>query len=72
MQVSIVNVMKFPSTDPKRIGQMDTLVIVRTDGKAVTTITIPKDTSDKAEIEKAVAAELQKRSSLVGHTFEVK
>lgn len=72
MQVQIINTMKLPSTDPKRIGQVDTVVICKIDGRAITTVTIPKDTSDKAEVEKAIAAYLQKSGSLVGHTFEVK
>lgn len=72
MQVQIINVMKMPSTDPKRIGQQDTVVICKIDGRTVTTVAIPKDTTDKSEIEKAVTAELQKRAAVIGHTFEIK
>ena len=64
--------MRLPSSDPKRLGQFDTVIVCKLDGRAVTTVTIPKDTADKKEIEAAVTAELAKRNAVIGHTFQVK
>ena len=71
MEIEILGVTKIPSADSKRLGQMDTLVTVKIDGRHTSLVAIPKDVSDPKEIERAVGDELKTRLKIVGHKFTV-
>lgn len=69
MEIEILSVMVFPSVDADRRGQSDTLIVMRIDGQRTDSLTIPKEVTDKAELEKIITAEMKKRSALIGHKF---
>lgn len=71
MQAEIVGIIKIPSTDTSRRGQMDTMVQVQTDPGGITVVTIPKDTNDAKEIETFVIKELKARNMAIGHKFKI-
>lgn len=71
MEIEIVDVRKLPAPDPKRIGQSDTFVSFRKDGRAIDTLIIPIDTNDIKVIETAIAKELTSRAKAIGHKFNL-
>ncbi len=72
MQIEIVSVQAFPATDPKRIGQFDSMIVYRIDKRRVDSLTIAVANPDKAAIEKAIVEQQKTRASLIGHSFEIK
>lgn len=71
MQVEILNVQQFPATDPKRIGQFDTLVIYRAAAGRTNSVTIPKSPATQKEIEAAIAEQQKQLKPLIGHKFDL-
>ena len=74
MQIQIVNRIQFPSANPERVktGLQDVLYIVRVDAKRTDSVLLPAELTETKAVEKAIAAEIAKRSPLLGHTFEIK
>lgn len=72
MQIEIINVQQFPSTDPKRLGQFDSLVLYRSAIGRTNSVTIPKNPVDAKDIEKAIAEQQKSIAPLIGHKFEIK
>jgi hypothetical protein len=72
VQIEIINVAQFPSTDPKRIGQFDSMVIYRAAGGRTNSVTIPKTPVDVKDIEKAIVEQQKSLAPLLGHKFEIK
>lgn len=71
MQIEIINVQQFPSTDPKRIGQFDSLVVYRAAGGRTNSVMIPKNPVDQKDIEKAIAEQQKNLKPLIGHKFDI-
>jgi len=71
VQIEIINVAQFPSTDPKRIGQFDSMVIYRAAGGRTNSVTIPKTPVTAKEIEAAIAAQQKSLAPLIGHKFTI-
>lgn len=72
MQIEVINVQQFPASDPKRLGQFDTLVVYRIDKKRTDSLTIAVASPDKAAIEKAITEQQKTRAPLIGHSFDIK
>lgn len=72
MKIEVINVLSFPSTDPKRLGQTDSLVFYRVDKIRADSVTIAKANPTAQEIETAVSAQIKAKAPLIGHSFEVK
>lgn len=72
MQIEIINVQQFPSTDPKRIGQYDSMIIYRAAGGRTNSVTIPKTPVTAKEIEAAIAEQQKQLAPLIGHKFDIK
>jgi len=72
VQIEIINVAQFPSTDPKRIGQFDSMVIYRAAGGRTNSVTIPKTPVDVKDLEKAIVEQQKSLAPLLGHKFEIK
>lgn len=71
MQIEIINVQQFPSTDQKRLGQFDSMVIYRSAGGKINSVVIPKNPVDAKEIEKAIAEQQKNLKPLIGHKFDI-
>ena len=71
MQIEVINVTQFPSTDPKRIGQFDSLVIYKAAAGRTNSVTIPKNPVDAKDIEKAIAEQQKTLKPLIGHKFDI-
>lgn len=71
MEIEILRILKFPSTDAKRIGQTDTVIFYRIDGKSNDVTTLTKDTSDEREIVSAIKADQDVKSKVVGKKFTI-
>lgn len=72
MQIEVINVQQFPSTDSKRFGQFDSLVLYRAAGGRTNSVTIPKNPVDQKDIEKAIAEQQKNLAPLIGHKFDLK
>jgi hypothetical protein len=72
MQIEIINVQQFPSTDPKRIGQFDSMVIYRGAAGRTNSVMIPKTPVDTKDIEKAIVEQQKSLAPLIGHKFDIK
>lgn len=71
MEVEILSVQQYPSAQKDRIGQMDTFVLVRIDGKRTDSFLFPYTIIDPAELERAINNEVKTRSALIGHKFSI-
>jgi hypothetical protein len=71
VQIEVINVTQFPSIDPKRIGQFDSLVIYRAAGGRTNSVTIPKNPVTAKEIEAAIAEQQKNLKPLIGHKFDI-
>ena len=58
-EVEIIDVRPVPSTDPQRLGQMDTLVTYRVDQFRVYVVRIPKENPTEEEIKAAIKKQLE-------------
>jgi len=72
MQVEIISVQQFPATDPKRLGQFDSLVIYKVAGGRTNSVTVPKTGVNAKEIEAAIAEQQKSIAPLIGHKFDLK
>ena len=59
-EVEIIDVRPVPSTDPNRLGKMDTLVTYRVDQFRVYVVRIPKEEVTEEDIRKAIKEQLEK------------
>jgi len=72
VQIEILSVQQFPATDPKRLGQFDSLVVYRVAGGRTNSVTIGKTPVTAPEIEKAIVEQQKSLAPLIGHKFEIK
>ena len=70
-EIKILEVRKVLSTDPGRIGKMDTIVVYNIDNARVSFIVLSKDPISETDIAEAVKKEEKGRTALVGKTFKV-
>ena len=70
-EIKILEVRKVLSTDPGRIGKMDTIVVYNVDNARVSFIVLSKDPISETDIAEAVKKEEKGRTALVGKTFKV-
>ena len=71
MEAEIVNQLEMPATDPKRSGQLDTVLQVRVEGRFAVVVRIPKENPTEKEIQDAIQAKLKTSQSLIGKKFQV-
>jgi hypothetical protein len=64
VQIEIINVQQFPATDPKRLGQFDSLVFYRVAGGRTGSVTIPKTPADARKTSRRRSPSSRKRLSL--------
>ena len=70
-EVKVLEVRKVLSTDPGRVGKMDTIVVYNVDNARVSFIVLSKDPISETDIAEAVKKEEKGRTALVGKTFKV-
>ena len=70
-EIKILEVRKVLSTDPGRIGKMDTIVVYNVDNTRVSFVVLSKDPISETDIAEAVKKEEKGRTALVGKTFKV-
>jgi hypothetical protein len=70
-EIVILDVKKFMSTDPARVGKLDTFVIYSVDKDRKAFVAIRKDAPTDAEIKAAIAADEKARAANVGKTFSI-
>ncbi len=71
MEIEILSHSHFPAADPKRIGQLDTLVIFRVDGKRQDTLMLPGEVDDVKTLQAKITDRLKTSKSVIGHKFTV-
>jgi hypothetical protein len=72
VQIEIINVNQFPSTDVKRLGQFDSLVIYKVAGGRTNSVIIGKTPVTAKEIEAAIVEQQKSLAPLIGHKFDIK
>jgi hypothetical protein len=72
VQIEVINVQQFPSTDSARLGKFDSLVFYRVAGGRTNSVSIPKNPVDQKDIEKAIVDQQKSLAPLIGHKFEIK
>jgi ABC-type uncharacterized transport system substrate-binding protein len=72
VQIEIINVQQFPTTDTKRLGQFDSMVIYRAAGGRTNSVMIPKTPVTAKEIEAAIVEQQKTLAPLIGHKFDIK
>ena len=70
-EIKILEVRKVLSTDPGRIGKMDSIVVYNVDNTRVSFVVLSKDPISETDIAEAVKKEEKGRTALVGKTFKV-
>ena len=70
-EIKILEVRKVLSTDPGRVGKMDSIVVYNVDNARVSFIVLQKDPIAETDIAEAVKKEEKGRTALVGKTFKV-
>jgi len=71
MELKIVSIRKWPATDLKRAGQLDTAVFVEDETGSADLIILPFDTNDVKKIEEGVKNHIKSRGLLVGHKITI-
>ena len=71
MDLKITSIRKWPATDLKRAGQLDTVIFIEDDDGRADLIILPFDTNDSKKIEEGVRNEFKARGSLIGHKIKV-
>jgi hypothetical protein len=71
MEIEILSHSHFPSADRGRVGQLDTLVIYRVDGKRNDTVLLTGEVDDPKILAAKIADKVKKTASVVGHKFTV-
>jgi len=69
MEIEILSHSHFPSADRTRVGQLDTLVIFRVDGKRNDTLMLPGEVDDPKILQAKIADKVKKTAAVVGHKF---
>lgn len=71
MEIEILRVVKLPSGEQGRVGQTDTVVFYRVDGRHNDSTIIRKDTSDEKEILAAIKSDQEAKGKLVGKKLTI-
>ncbi len=71
MELKITSIRKWPATDLKRAGQLDTVVFIEDDTGKADLIILPFDTNDAKQIEEGVRNEFKARGSRIGQKIKV-
>jgi hypothetical protein len=70
-QIVVLDSRKFVTTDPKRLGKMDTIITYQVDGARAAFVILPTDTPSQPEIKAAIEKEEAARAQHVGQTFSI-
>ncbi len=70
-EAKILEVRKVLSTDPARVGKLDSIVVYSIDGSRTAFIVLSKDAPTEIEISEAVKKEEKSRSAVVGKSFKL-
>ncbi len=71
MEIEILSHSNFPAADPKRPGQMDTLIIFRVDKKRTDSLLVPGEVTDLKIIQARIADKLKASAPILGHKFNL-
>ncbi len=69
MEIEILSHSHFPSADRGRMGQLDTLVIYRVDGKRNDSLLLSGEVDDPKILQAKIAEKIKKTAAVVGHKF---
>ncbi len=71
MDLKITSIRKWPATDLKRAGQLDTVIFFEKDDGEAEMVVLPFDTNDSKKIEEGLKVELKARASLIGQKITI-
>jgi hypothetical protein len=72
-QVAVLRVHVLPTSDPKRVGQHDTVIAYQVDGDPLKTrlVTLAGGTLSEAQIQAGIKADVDKIAKIEGMRFQV-
>jgi len=71
MKIKILDTRDFPSTDPARIGRMDTVVTYQIDAFRTYIVTIPKEQFNETKLKEVISKDLEEKQKWQGKEIEL-
>lgn len=70
-EVTILSMNDIPSRDPKRVGQIDTMIFYRIGRYQTGNVTLPKEKLSEKGIQEAIKKDIEEKAKYTGIKFTV-
>jgi len=71
MKIKILDTRDFPSTDPTRIGKLDTIVTYQIDAFRTYIVTIPKEVFTETKLKEVISKDMEEKQKWQGKEIEI-